>query len=119
MFTRSGSNQENRGMSASLFSLAGRTALVTGSSRGIGQAIAGALAAAGARVVLNARSEATLQQTADALRHAGAQVESRDFDVTDAAAVREAVDGIEAQWEADLAAGDVCVAGEAGWWHVP
>jgi gluconate 5-dehydrogenase len=85
-------------MSATLFSLAGRTALVTGSSRGIGQAIAGALAAAGARVVLNARTEAALMQAAGALRQAGAQVECRAFDVTDAAAVREAVDGIEAQW---------------------
>jgi gluconate 5-dehydrogenase len=85
-------------MSASLFSLAGRTALVTGSSRGIGLAIAGALASAGARVVLNARSDSALAQAAAALRQAGAQVECCAFDVTDVAAVQAAVDGIESRW---------------------
>jgi gluconate 5-dehydrogenase len=85
-------------MSASLFSLVGRTALVTGSSRGIGQALAGALAAAGARVVLNARSDAGLAPVAAAMRQGGAQVEWRAFDVTDAAAVQSAVDDIEGRW---------------------
>jgi gluconate 5-dehydrogenase len=85
-------------MSASLFSLSGRTALVTGSSRGIGQAIAGALASAGARVVLNARSDKGLAQVAAAMRQGGALVEWRAFDVTDPAAVQAAVDDIEGKW---------------------
>ncbi len=51
-----------------------RVAIVTGSSRGIGRATAEALAAEGARVVLNARGAETLEQTARGLRDDGAQV---------------------------------------------
>jgi gluconate 5-dehydrogenase len=79
----------------SLFDLSGRTALITGSSKGIGLALAGALASAGARVVLNARDEPRLQSAAASLRNAGAQVETAPFDVTDAAAVEQAVAEIE------------------------
>ncbi|MCC7463394.1 MAG: SDR family oxidoreductase [Gammaproteobacteria bacterium] len=78
-----------------LFSLAGRTALVTGASSGIGFAIAEALARAGARVVLNARSVAALERAAQRLRDAGASVAVSAFDVTDAAAVNAAVDALE------------------------
>jgi gluconate 5-dehydrogenase len=79
-----------------LFSLESKTALVTGGSRGIGFAIAGALAEAGARVVLNGRSQATLDDAAGRLRDRGASVETSVFDVTDAAAVVDAVTAIEA-----------------------
>jgi len=79
-----------------LFSLAGRTALVTGASRGIGLGIAEALSHAGARVVLNARNRQALQQAAERLRAQGAQVELSVFDVTDSAAIGAAVDAIEA-----------------------
>jgi NAD(P)-dependent dehydrogenase (short-subunit alcohol dehydrogenase family) len=58
-------------MNTTLFSLEGRVALVTGASRGIGQAIAGRLAEAGAAVVLTARKPEALQATADRITGAG------------------------------------------------
>jgi gluconate 5-dehydrogenase len=79
-----------------LFNLAGRTALITGSSRGIGFAVAQALTAAGARVILNGRTEATLTEAAQALRASGASVERVRFDVTDPKQVTPAIDSIEA-----------------------
>jgi len=78
-----------------LFDLSGRTALVTGAARGIGFAIAGALATAGARVVLNGRSPEPLDAAAALLRAQGAQVEVSVFDVTDPLAVVAGVDAIE------------------------
>lgn len=79
------------------FDLAGRTALVTGSGTGIGLAIAGGLAGAGARVVLNARNPDRLEQAAQALRALGAQVLTAAFDVTAGEAVRVAIDRLEAE----------------------
>lgn len=83
-------------MSTELFSLAGRRALVTGSSQGIGYALAVGLAAAGASLVLNGRDEIKLQNAAKALRQEGADVALLAFDVTDHGAARAAVDGFEA-----------------------
>jgi gluconate 5-dehydrogenase len=85
-----------------LFDLTGRTALVTGSSMGIGYALARGLAKAGARVVLNARDGGRLAEAAEALRAEGAQVDTLVFDVTDAKAVREAVDGYDADRPIDI-----------------
>ena len=82
-------------VSASQFDLSGRTALVTGSSKGIGFALAAALASAGARVVLNARDEARLAQAAQRLHAQGLQVATQAFDVTDPAAVQAGVAGVE------------------------
>ena len=65
--------------------LAGRSAVVTGASRGLGKAIAEALAAEGAHVTLVARGGETLEQTATALRASGAAVHTVSADVTDAA----------------------------------
>ncbi len=79
-----------------LFDLTGRTALVTGSSMGIGHALARGLAQAGARVVLNARDAGRLAEAAKGLRDEGATVDELPFDVTDAEAVRAAIDGYEA-----------------------
>lgn len=83
-------------MSHPLFDLSGRTALVTGSSRGLGHAIAEALAQAGARVVLNGVDPERLAQACEALRAKGNQVESSAFDVTDEAAVVEAFSRLDA-----------------------
>ena len=52
-----------------LFSLAGRTALVTGATRGIGEAMAQALDAAGAQVILAGRDRQRLDQVASTLQH--------------------------------------------------
>ena len=79
------------------FNLSGRRALVTGSSQGIGLALAGALAAAGAHVILNGRDAAKLAAAAASLRAAGlANVATAAFDVTDEAAVQAASAGLGA-----------------------
>ena len=84
-------------MSDDLFSLHERTALVTGSSRGIGLALARALAEAGAAIVLNGRDRERLRVAREALAAAGHQVHAVAFDVTDGGAVAAAVDGIESE----------------------
>ncbi|MEM8958528.1 MAG: SDR family oxidoreductase [Pseudomonadota bacterium] len=80
----------------SLFSLAGRRALITGSSQGIGFALARGLSAAGAELVLNGRDAAKLAAAAETLRAEGATVRELSFDATDHEAARAAVDGFEA-----------------------
>jgi gluconate 5-dehydrogenase len=77
------------------FRLDGRIALVTGSSAGIGLALARGLGQAGATVVLNGRSLATCEAAATKLRGEGLQVHTQAFDVTESAQVVKAVDAIE------------------------
>lgn len=79
-----------------LFSLTGRRALITGSSQGIGFALAKGLAAAGAEIVLNGRDTAKLADAAASLKAEGATVHELAFDATDHEAVRAAVDDFEA-----------------------
>ncbi len=81
----------------SLFNLSGRRALVTGSSRGIGLALAEGLAEAGAAVVLNARAAESLEAPLAALRARGFTADGVAFDVTDAASSRAAIDRVEAE----------------------
>jgi gluconate 5-dehydrogenase len=79
-----------------LFDITGRTALVTGSSRGIGRALAQGLAEAGARLVLNGRDVQALEAAATQLRQStSAEVTTAPFDVTDAAQVARAINEIE------------------------
>lgn len=88
-----------------LFDLTGRRALVTGSSQGIGYALARGLAEHGAAIVLNGRDRPKLEDAAKALRDSGHDVSVSDFDVTDHNAVRHAVDAIER----DIGAIDILV----------
>lgn len=70
-----------------LFDLTGKTALVTGSSRGLGLAFATGLAQAGARIILNGVDASRLEQAAATMRGQGFDVLTAAFDVTDEAAV--------------------------------
>ncbi|HEX5510237.1 MAG TPA: SDR family NAD(P)-dependent oxidoreductase, partial [Actinomycetales bacterium] len=87
---------------SNLFDLSGRLALVTGSSRGLGHALALGLAEAGANVVLHGRDAATLSAARDAVLEAvgdsvttadgsAQRVDTVTFDVTDPEAVERGV----------------------------
>ncbi len=76
-------------MSVSI-SLAGKVALVTGGSQGIGAAIAKTLAAAGAHVVVGARNEEKAKETAAAIAASGGAAEGMRLDVSDAPSVAAA-----------------------------
>ncbi len=82
-------------ITAQTFRLDDRVALVTGSSAGIGLALARALGQAGARVVLNGRDQARLAATAAQLQAEGLAVQQQAFDVCDATAVEAGVAAIE------------------------
>ena len=76
-----------------MFSLTGKVALVTGASRGLGWAMARALAQAGATVLINGRDEATLRPRIDELTKAGLKGEVAAFDVTDEKASAARIQG--------------------------
>src|SRR4051794_15210783 len=82
-------------MAFELFALTGKRALVTGSSQGIGLALAQGLAEHGAEVVLNGRDAAKLDAAAARLAAAGHKVSVAGFDVTQAQAARDGVEAIE------------------------
>src|SRR5579859_723653 len=78
----------------SAFSLSGRSALVTGSVRGLGLEMARGLAREGARVALNGRDPAALDDAVTRLSAEGLDVTAAAFDVTDQEATRQAVAGL-------------------------
>jgi gluconate 5-dehydrogenase len=84
-------------MTSDLFSLAGKIILVTGASRGLGRAMAAAMADAGAHVVLNGRDVTALAAASSAISDSGGSVETAAFDVTDEGAVKAAIAGIVAR----------------------
>ena len=86
------------GANADLFDVSDRLALVTGSSRGLGRALALTLARGGARVVVHGRDAAAVEDTrAEAEELSGRPAHAVTFDVTDAAAVESAVGELLAQ----------------------
>jgi len=78
---------------AAMFDLAGKVAIVTGASRGIGEAIAAALAGAGASVVISSRKQVGLDAAAARLRAAGGEVTAIAAHTGDTGAVEALVKG--------------------------
>ena len=78
-----------------MFDLSGKTALITGSSQGIGFALAKGLASAGASLIINGRDIGKLNSAAGQLAESGASVHQLPFDACDHAGVKAAVDGFE------------------------
>ncbi|WP_324676720.1 3-ketoacyl-ACP reductase [Hymenobacter sp. GOD-10R] len=76
-------------------SLKGKTALVTGAGKGIGRAVALALAAEGVNVGLLARTESQLTEVADEVRKLGVKAATTTVDVADMTAVNQAVEQVK------------------------
>ncbi len=89
----------------SLFDLSGRTALVTGASRGIGRACAVLLARQGARVVLAARNEELLGEVAAEIAASGGEAHAMALDLAD----HESIPGVVRQLPKEFAAVDILV----------
>jgi gluconate 5-dehydrogenase len=82
-------------MAFELFALTGKRALVTGSSQGIGFALAQGLAEHGAEIVLNGRDTGKLEAATAKLKSAVHKVSAAGFDVTQAEATKDGVAAIE------------------------
>lgn len=80
-----------------MFDLTGKRCLITGSSRGIGFALAQGLSGAGAEIILNGRNADAVSKAAEKIRAEGGTVHELIFDVTDHGACKSAVDKFEAE----------------------
>jgi 3-oxoacyl-[acyl-carrier protein] reductase len=78
--------------------LSGQVAVVTGASRGLGRAIAIALAAAGAKVACVARDASKLAETVRAIRQSGGTAEAFSCDVTSGDNVQKTIDAVIEKW---------------------
>jgi gluconate 5-dehydrogenase len=86
---------------SNLFDISGKTALVTGSSRGIGRALVTALAEAGARVVVHGRDSTRVEAVRSELEaRFSTEVVGAIFDVTVPDDVNRGIDEIESRWGA-------------------
>lgn len=93
------SSEENGPATADgLFDVKGKLALVTGSSRGLGRSLAGALADAGARVIVHGRNAAALEEVREEMtQRSGEPAAVVSFDVTDAQSAQEALEAVIAE----------------------
>jgi gluconate 5-dehydrogenase len=82
-------------MNSRPFDLSGRTALITGSVRGIGLAFAEGLGTAGAAIIVNGRRQAAVDDAVARLSSHGIQAHGAAFDVTDEAAVKDAFEELD------------------------
>lgn len=80
-------------------SFSGRLALVTGASRGIGAATAEALAAAGAHVILVARTTSTLEQVEERIHEAGGSATIAPLDLTEGESIGKLAGAVAERWE--------------------
>ncbi|MDE3188693.1 MAG: SDR family oxidoreductase [Acidobacteriota bacterium] len=85
-------------MNGSLFDLSGNVALVTGTSRGLGQYFARALARAGADIAMTSRNKDSLSGFAGEIRELGRQAFCTELDVRDHASIQQAVAAVEAHF---------------------
>jgi gluconate 5-dehydrogenase len=84
-------------MSTTLFDLTGRTALITGSSRGLGRAMAEGLGRAGARLLINGTNAKTVDKAVEEMRASGLDAMPLVFNVSDEAGVKAAFASLDAQ----------------------
>lgn len=104
-------------MSPGAFNLHGKTALITGSTRGIGLGIARALGSAGARVVISSEDPGDTDKVAADLRAEGHDAQGIACDVTDDAALNTLVEGARSQFGGiDILICNAGITGEAGSW---
>ena len=102
-------------MSNSLFDLTGRTALITGSTRGLGRAFAEGLAGAGAKVILNGTDAARVAAAVEEVSALGHQADGVAFDVRDEAAIVAAFE----RFDADGVAIDILINNAGIQWRKP
>ncbi len=85
-------------MNGSLFDLSGNVALITGTSRGLGQYFARALARAGADIAMTSRNKDSLSGFASEIRDLGRQAFCTELDVRDHSSIQQAVAAVEAHF---------------------